>query len=171
MNGSGGILCECGAREGEHMHDNMTCPGANRARTFKADPNQRIAYRIFRESGLGEWPVLLYHNHDGSRALALEVWHKANQRIAYNPGKRTKGGKAFRAGFHVFPTLDDLLKYCHTMDHDYAVVQVYVQDVRPKPRSRSTVLLAKKMLVKRRDWESRIPLGAWMHYAKEKGLV
>jgi hypothetical protein len=120
-----------------------------------------IAYRIFRESGLSGWPVLLYHNHDGSRSLALDVWHKANQCRAWNPGKRASGAKAFRAGFHVFPTLNDLLFYCKTMDPSYAVVRVFVTGCRPKPRSRSSVLLAKEMLVKGEDWAKRIPLGAF----------
>lgn len=118
-----------------------------------------IAYRLFRERGMVTHiaPGTLYHKHDGWSVLPLDKWMRANQIRAWNPGKRN-GNKAFRAGFHVFPTLADLIKYSRKMDGCYAVCKVLVTNTRPKPRSRSTVLLAKRMYISAYDWQRRQPL-------------
>ena len=118
---------------------------------------QRYAWRLFRESAMGQHPVTLYHAHRGTKTLPLGKWMKAKQGIVYNPGKKMTG-TAFRAGWHVFRTLDDLAKYCSKMDGTYAVCQVLVKGCRPKPRSRSSVMLAKWMRVCDFQWGTRFPL-------------
>jgi hypothetical protein len=121
----------------------------------------RSAYRLFRDRN-GE-PATLYHTHEGSSVLPTNKWLKSAPKVVYNPGKRTTGGKGFRAGFHVFPTLDDLIKYSKTMDGSYAVVEVLVAGrLRPKPRSRSTVLLAERMTIPLHCWNDRLPLAAYL---------
>jgi len=121
----------------------------------------RIAYRLFRDYN-GQ-PKTLYHAHGDSMVLPTNKWLKAAPKVVYNPGKRTMGGKGFRAGFHVFPTLDDLIKYSKTMDGAYAVVEVLVSGkIRPKPRSRSTVLLAEEMSIPLQCWNERVPLAAYV---------
>lgn len=120
-----------------------------------------LAYRLFRDRN-GE-PATLYHAHEGSKVLPLGKRLEAYQGTVYNPGKRTTGGKGFRAGFHVFPTLADLIKYSKDMDGSYAVVEVLVSGkIRPKPRSRSTVLLAEEMTIPAASWRERIPLAAYL---------
>lgn len=130
---------------------------------YATQPNRpvRSAFRLFRDYN-GE-PKTLYHAHGDSMILPLNKWLKAAPKVVYNPGKRTAGGKGFRAGFHVFPTLEDLVKYSKTMDSAYAVVEVLVSGkIRPKPRSRSTVLLAEEMCVTKGCWECRLPLAAFL---------
>jgi len=80
---------------------------------------------------------------------------RAKQGIVTNPG----GGRRFRAGFHVFPSMEDLIKYCKNMDGEYVACRVRVMETRPKPGSRSTVLLAKNMLVRSSNWKRRQTLG------------
>src|ERR1700690_3596216 len=99
-------------------------------------------------------PATLYHRHGLDKVLPLDVWLRAYQGIVTNPGK----AKTYRAGFHVFPTLSDLIKYSRKMDGRYLVTKVIVKDTRPKPRSRSTVLLAKRMYVSAYDWSRRAEL-------------
>lgn len=121
----------------------------------------RVAFRLFRDHN-GQ-PKTLYHAHGDSMVLPTNKWLKAAPKVVYNPGKRTTGGKGFRAGFHVFPTLEDLVKYSKGMDRTYSVVEVLVSGkVRPKPRSRSTVLLAEEMSIPQGCWELRLPLAAFL---------
>jgi hypothetical protein len=108
-------------------------------------------------------PKTLYHAHGGSMILPLDTWLISVPKIVHNPGKRYTGSKGFRAGFHVFPTLEDLVKYSRNMDSSYAVVEVVVSGrIRPKPRSRSTVLLAEYMMLTKGCWELRLPLSAFL---------
>ena len=121
----------------------------------------RIAYRLLRDYN-GK-PKTLYHAHGESMILPLDQWLRSQPKIVYNPGKRTTGAKGFRAGFHVFPNLVELVKYCKGMDPAYAVVEVLVSGkIRRKPRSRSTVLLAERMQLTSGCWECRLPLSAFL---------
>jgi hypothetical protein len=112
-----------------------------------------IAYRLFRNDPRG--PRTLFHKHHESCIFPLDWWQIAEQKIVTNPG----GGRRFRAGFHVFPSMKDLIKYCKNMDSEYVACRVRVEDTRPKPGSRSTVLLAKEMIVQSSDWKRRQTLG------------
>ena len=121
----------------------------------------RIAYRLLRDYN-GK-PKTLYHAHGDSVILPLDTWLKSKPKIVWNPGKCNAGAKGFRAGFHVFPTLADLVKYSKGMDKAYAVVEVVVSGkIRPKPRSRSTVLLAEHMMLTSGCWDLRLPLAAFL---------
>ena len=121
----------------------------------------RSAFRLFRD--FNGQPKTLYHAHGDSMVLPTNKWLKAIPKVVYNPGKRTTGGKGFRAGFHVFSTLGDLVKYSKGMDPGYAVVEVLVSGkVRHKPRSRSTVLLAEEMTITLHCWNDRVPLAAYL---------
>jgi hypothetical protein len=121
----------------------------------------RIVYRLLRDYN-GQ-PKTLYHAHGDSMILPLDTWLQSKPKIVHNPGKAHTGAKGFRAGFHVFPTLEDLVKYSRNMDKSYAVVEVVVSGkIRPKPRSRSTVLLAEHMLLTSGCWDLRLPLNAFL---------
>jgi hypothetical protein len=121
----------------------------------------RIAYRLLRDNN-GR-PKTLYHAHGESMILPLDTWLESNPKIVWNPGKRNAGAKGFRAGFHVFPNLVELVKYCKGMNPAYAVVEVLVSGkIRCKPRSRSTVLLADRMQLPNGCWANRLPLSAFL---------
>jgi len=120
-----------------------------------------IAYRLLRDYN-GK-PKTLYHAHGSSMILPLDTWLQSHPKIVHNPGKVHTGAKGFRAGFHVFPTLADLVKYSKNMDSSYVVVETVVSGkIRPKPRSRSTVLLAEYMMVPNGCWDLRLPLAAFL---------
>jgi hypothetical protein len=120
-----------------------------------------LAYRLLRD--FNGSPKTLYHAHGKSTILPMDQWLKSQPKVVYNPGKRKTGAKGFRAGFHVFPTLEDLVKYSKGMDPSYAVVEVLVSGkIRRKPRSRSTVLLAERMKLYSGCWDNRLPLSAFL---------
>jgi len=130
-------------------------------RTVSEWKNARLAYRLLRDCN-GQ-PKTLYHAHGDSMILPLDTWLQSKPKIVHNPGKVHTGAKGFRAGFHVFPTLEDLVKYSKNMDGSYAVVEVVVSGkIRPKPRSRSTVLLAEHMMITKGCWDLRLPLAAFV---------
>lgn len=112
-----------------------------------------IGYRLF-VRGTNNQPRTLYHAHrDGSKELKTGVWLEAVQRIGANPGKLHENSKKFRTGWHIFPTLDDLKKYCAKMNPAYVVSEVFYRGkVRRKPRSRSSVLLATEMYIPLESW-------------------
>lgn len=107
-------------------------------------------WRLFRS---GENPRTLYHAHHGTTSLELNQWHTAVRRIGANPGKKNAGTRRFRTGWHVFAELKDLLKYSRHMNPEYMVCHVWCKGkIRPKPGSRSTVLLADRMYVPHLAW-------------------
>ena len=123
---------------------------------------EKIAYRLFRSHDIEDdmcLPKTLYHAHDGNMVLPLDKWLVAYQGLVCNPG----GGKTFRAGWHVFPSIEDLLKYSKNMNKEYIVTPVLVKNVRSKPRSRSTVLLAKNMMICTPHWVASESLGDWLN--------
>ena len=133
-------------------------------------PVAHWAYRLFHDHN-GQ-PKTLYHTHKGSSILPLDAWLHSTPKTVFNPGKRTTGGKGFKAGFHVFPTVNELIKYSKTMDDAYAVVAVMVRgSIRPKPRSRSTVQLAEDMMIPSIEWGNRIPLECFKDFGSILGMI
>lgn len=111
------------------------------------------AYRIF--EACEEQPRTLFHGWHGSRSLPLDQWLRAKQGIVTNPGK-AKEGKTFRAGWHVTLSREEAEQYLGNFNsgRELVVCRVWVKAIRPKPRSRHPVYLAKDMLVTREDWEA-----------------
>ena len=133
-------------------------------------PKLRWAYRLFRDRNGA--PGTLYHTHNGYSVLPLDIWLHSKPKLVYNPGKRTTGGKGFRAGFHVFSTVAELIKYSKTMDDSYAVVAVQVRgNIRHKPRSRTTVQLAEDMMIPSIEWGNRIPLECFKDFGSILGMI
>jgi hypothetical protein len=117
----------------------------------------QIGWRLFRP---GAVPTTLYHKHVTSSKLPTDVWLNAVQRVAANPGKIHANTRKFRAGFHIFPSLDELVKYSKHMNPEYRVCRVYMSGkIRRKPGSRSSVLLATQMYVRSSDWLNSERLG------------
>lgn len=109
-----------------------------------------IAYRVFRKSKNG-LPMTLFHGVNGKRELKLDDWLLANKRWVTNPGKKGEG-RRFRAGFHVVPTLDEIVDYLRRFKHpeELVVCKVGVPSTRPKPGSK--VLLADRMFIPTDFW-------------------
>lgn len=164
---------------GQHEHSTASQRGAAMTYDwcFKCDSVHDLdgacestpAWRLFREAYNPQCmtltPAPLFHMH-GLCALPLDEWIVAFQGVVTNPSKH----KTFRAGFHVFPSLVDCIKYSRNMDERYLLCKVRVKCTRPKPRSRSTVLLAKQMYVSAYDWSMRRSLKS-LTSARARGTV
>ena len=112
-----------------------------------------IGYRIF-EVGPDNGPRTLYHGHNGTRDVPFDTWLETGDRVVHNPGKKT--GPGYEEGFHVFTSESECKKYLKGFtrtDRTLQVCPVYFEDAAPKPRSRSGVLLAKRMYVPALEWE------------------
>ena len=109
-------------------------------------------YRIFEVGPDG--PRTLYHGHEGSRDVPMDTALFASDRRVWNPGAKT--GPGYEEGFHVFRTREECERYITGFtrtDRTLAICEVDFACARPKPRSRSSVLLAKAMYVASKDWE------------------
>lgn len=123
------------------------------------------AYRLFRK-GPG-MPMTLYHTYFGTSYVPLNEWLIAEKKLGSNPGKKNAGTRRFRTGWHVFLSLEALLKYCSRMKGDYVVCEVWIRGKkRRKPGSRSDVWLSEEMFVARHQWEKAFTLEEEIEIAK-----
>jgi len=113
------------------------------------------AYRIFEIDKKNPYPKTLYHPYKGSKFLPLDKPLIAYQGIVFNPGKKLN---PYRAGWHVALNKKIIDKYLNhfTADRTLCICRVLVKETRPKPRSKSSILLAKEMMVLSKDWMKAI---------------
>ncbi|MFA5892256.1 MAG: hypothetical protein WDA27_15125 [Actinomycetota bacterium] len=111
------------------------------------------AYRLFRIGSDGS-PMVLFHgfDHGGrrTRKVPFDVLLRAEERHVWNPGART--GPGFTSGWHVLLDRDACLEYRRRFVSGVVVCRVMVADLRPKPRGRCDVQLARYMMLSREDW-------------------
>jgi hypothetical protein len=117
--------------------------------------SKTTGYKIFREHKTG-FPSTLFHSIDGSRALPLNTWMQAEERMVCNPGKKDKK-KQFLSGWHFFSNKSKALKYLLSRfkhPEEMCVCRVRIIDSREKPRS-AGCLLATFLHISNNDWKSR----------------
>lgn len=105
-----------------------------------------------------ELPHTLFHGVGGARRLDLDKWLEARV-VLCRDGK----GPLYLSGFHVFRSKAELLAYSTRFDPDRrAVCRVWVDEAAGtwgKAHSRAPVILARRMLIREKDWRRRTPLG------------
>jgi hypothetical protein len=116
---------------------------------------RRFFYRIFDD--IDGQPATLFHGVRGSRKLLLDQWHEA----AVKPVTDGSGVTVYQSGFHVLPRIEDvaifLRKFRHLENRVIAKVEIDVDaGIWPKTHSKSPIILAKKMRIRKSDWEKRI---------------
>ena len=113
-----------------------------------------VAYRLFRIKD--DSPEVLFHSFKHkkkkTKKVPLNKWMRAEEKEAWNPGKKQKG-KSFTSGWHVVLSEEEIQKYLTRFKNtkDIRICKIYVRDVRDKPRSQ--VKLARWMFVKDNDWK------------------
>ena len=111
------------------------------------------AYRLLRVKN-GE-PHTLFHGYHGSRLLKRDTILEAEEKQAWNPGKRGKS-PGFISGWHVLTTKEQCEKYLtrFTAKADIVVCRVMVAVPRRKPRSK--VFLVRYMKIQSDDWDNAL---------------
>lgn len=101
-------------------------------------------------------PATLFHGINGSRKLPLDIWIEAKI------GKVRDGtaGKWYKSGFHVLPTIEDIVKFAKVFKNRKGrfFVEVDVKKLHSKKHSRGPVFLARKMKISRKNWKNRVPI-------------
>ena len=114
----------------------------------------KFYYRIFDE--VDGMPATLFHGVHGSRRLPLNTWMLAEVKPVTDGSCST----VYQSGFHVLPTREDVVRHLggfRKLEHR-VIVRVEVDETSglwPKSHSRSSVMLARRMRVGRRDWDRR----------------
>jgi hypothetical protein len=117
---------------------------------------KRKYYRMLRDKdGL---PTTLFHAVNGSKKVPLDEWIEAIVKEAWDGSKTT--AKRYMSGFHVLPTLDDIVKFSGKFRkrEDLVICPVWVdeEDMWDKEHSPADVKLVKKMMISSKQWENRI---------------
>jgi hypothetical protein len=110
-------------------------------------------FRIFDE--IDGQPATLFHGINGSRKLPLGTW------IVAKTGMVRDGiGKYYKSGFHVLPTMADIVKFAKVFKNrkNRYFVEVNVKELHSKQHSRGPVFLARKMKISKKNWENRTPI-------------
>jgi len=116
--------------------------------------SQKKYWRLLRDKeGL---PTTLFHGLSGSRRLPLDEWLDAEIKTVTDGGK--KKAKKYKSGFHVLPTLEEIVKFTNRFRRieDLVIVEVDVQDLWSKEHSPANVWLAARMRIRSKQWEKRL---------------
>jgi len=104
-------------------------------------------------------PATLFHGVRGSRLLHLDLWYRAEEKIAWDGDKRK--ATHYTSGFHVMPTYEDILRFSNRFRNidDLVICEVDVKGkLRKKKHSPSNILLAPWMRILDDQWANRLLL-------------
>lgn len=118
----------------------------------------RPHFRLLRVGPNGE-PRTLFHSFHGSRTLAQDKMLRAVEETVQNPGS---GTNTFLSGWHVLSTWKECDKYLErfTHDDDIVIARVWAACLRPKPRARGNIQLARYMKIRSVEWAEDRTLSA-----------
>jgi hypothetical protein len=84
----------------------------------------------------------LFRGHFGSLTVPMDTWLVSKSNLV-----RDGKGRRYRAGFHVLKDMDIVDKFNRLTKGKYCFAIVHVRGIRPKPRSRTGVWLARELFV------------------------
>lgn len=88
----------------------------------------------------------LFHGIDGSKAVPLNQWLKAEKKMSIDGS----GGTEYLTGWHIIPSYDECVEYLNNFkNRENKVIAVCSArgDLRQKEHSRSNVLLADEIMI------------------------
>lgn len=116
----------------------------------------KFFYRIFDD--IKGQPATLFHGVDGSRKLPMDTWIEAE----IKPVTDGSGVTVYQSGFHVLPRLEDVIEFLKKFTYleNRVISKVEIDSeagIWPKLHSKSPIVLAKRMRIRKTHWNKRIP--------------